>query len=236
MTVISSLPDGGSILDTDQVFVTRNGVSYRAQTVISAYANTASAAAVTATTQANNAATAGAAAVSGTQTIWIPAGAMAPSVSIGCASLAYIASGVNQPDISSLDFNTTTQQYAQFSIAFPKSWNEGTVTAKFFWSHAATTTNFGVVWNLQGVAISDDDTMAVSYGSAQQVADTGGTTDDLYVTSVTSAITIAGTPAVGDIIGFRISRVTGDGFDTMAIDARLMGVQLFWQNNAGNDD
>lgn len=259
MAEISSLPNGGDLLAADQVFVTRGGVSYRAQmsiiTTIAAQSasatSSASAASVSAaaalvsetnaasaaTTAANIAAPiAAAAAVSGTQTIYIPAAAIAPSASVGCASLTIVASGTNQPDIRSLDFNTTTQQYAQFDVAFPKSWDEGTVTAKFFWSHAATTTNFGVVWNLQGVAISDDDTQAVAYGTAQQVADTGGTTNDLYVTAATSAITIAGTPAVGDMVNFRVSRVTADGSDTMAIDARLMGIQLFWTNNAGNDN
>lgn len=172
----------------------------------------------------------------GKETIWIPAAAMRPSASGGCASAATIATSANQPDIQSLDFDTTTQEYAQFSVAFPKSWNEGTVTAQFFWSHASTTTNFGVVWNLQGVAMSDDDAIAAAYGTAQQVSDTGGTTNDQYVTSETSAITIAGTPAEGDLVNFRVSRVTGDGSDTMAIDARLMGIKLYFTTDAGSDE
>lgn len=172
----------------------------------------------------------------GTETIWIPAGAIRPSVTGGCAPVIHIVTSANQPDIQYLAFDATTQEYAQFAIAFPKSWDEGTVTAVFYWSHAATATNFGVVWNLQGVAQSDDDAIAVAYGTAQQIADTGGTTDDLYVTSATPAITIAGTPAVGDLVNFRLSRVTGDASDTMAIDARLMGIKLLFTTNAGNDD
>lgn len=172
----------------------------------------------------------------GTQTLWIPAGAMRPSTTGGCAAVATIATSANQPDVQSLDFDATTQEYAQFSVAFPKQWDEGTVTAQFFWSHASTTTNFGVVWNLQGVAQSDDDAIAAAYGAAQQIADTGGTTNDLYVTSATPAITIAGTPAEGDMCNFRISRVTGDGSDTMAIDARLMGIKLLLTTNAARDN
>ena len=172
----------------------------------------------------------------GTQTLWIPAGAMRPSTTGGCAAVATIATSANQPDVQSLDFDATTQEYAQFSVAFPKQWDEGTVTAQFYWSHASTTTNFGVVWNLQGVAQSDDDAIAAAYGAAQQIADTGGTTNDLYVTSATPAITIAGTPAEGDMCNFRISRVTGDGSDTMAIDARLMGIKLLLTTNAARDN
>lgn len=158
-----------------------------------------------------------------------------PSSTGGCATATAIASAANQPDIVTCDFDATTQEYAQFAIPMPKSWNEGTVTALFRWSHAATTTNFGVVWNLQAVAVSDDDTIAVAFGAAQQVADTGGTTNDLYVTSETAAITIAGTPQAGDTVFFRVSRVTGDASDTMAIDARLHSVTLFITTDSDTD-
>jgi len=173
--------------------------------------------------------------ISNTRTIWIPAAAMKPSASGGCATLATVASAANQPDITSLDFDSSTAEYAQFSVRFPKSWDEGTITAVFHWSHAATTTNFGVRWGLQGVAVSDDDAIAVAYGTAQEVTDTGGTTNDLYVSAATSAITIGGSPAVGDQIFFRTYRDPANGGDTMAIDARLMGVVLFYTVNTLDD-
>src|SRR4051812_8376771 len=84
----------------------------------------------------------------GKHAIAVVAGSMRPSVTGGCATLTGIASASNQPDIVTLDFDATTEEYAQFSIPMPKSWDEGTVTFKAVWSHAATTTNFGVVWGL----------------------------------------------------------------------------------------
>lgn len=171
----------------------------------------------------------------GKHAVPVMAGAMRPSVSGGCASLTAIASAANQPDIVTLDFDATTQEYAQFSVPMPKSWNEGTVTFKPIWSHAATATNFGVVWNLQAVAISDDDAIAVAYGTAQTSTDTGGTTNDLYVGPESAAITIAGTPAAQDVVFFRLSRVTGDAADTMAVDARLHGIILYITIDAEND-
>ncbi len=171
----------------------------------------------------------------GKQMIPIMAGGIRPSITVGCASLAALASASNQPDILSLDFDPTTEEYAQFAIPLPKKWNNGTITARFRWSHAATTTNFGVVWGLQAVAVSDDDTIAVAYGTAQIVTDTGGTTNDLYVSAETSAITVAGTPAAGDTVFFRVYRKAADGADTMAIDARLHGVDVFITTNADTD-
>lgn len=171
----------------------------------------------------------------GKKSVWIPAMLMKPSATGGCAALATIATSANQPDITSLDFDPATQQYAQFSLAMPKSWNEGTVTARFFWSHAATATNFGVVWSIQGLAISDDDAIAANYGTAVNVTDTGGTTDDQYISAESAAITLAGSPAEGDIAYFRLSRVATDGADTLAINARLHGVMLYYVTNAFTD-
>jgi hypothetical protein len=171
----------------------------------------------------------------GRHAVYIAAGSMAPSVTGGCATLARIASAANQPDIVSIDFDATTQEYAQFALTMPKSWNEGTVTFAPVWSHAATTTDFGVVFDLQGYAASNDDAIATAFGTAQTSADTGGTTNDIYMGPESSAVTIAGTPAAEDTVFFRLSRVTGNGSDTMAIDARLHGVVLYITTNADTD-
>jgi hypothetical protein len=171
----------------------------------------------------------------GRHAVYIAAGSITPSVSGGCAVLSRIASAADQPDIVSLNFDPTTQEYAQFSLVMPKSWDEGTVTFAPVWSHAATTTNFGVVWDLQGYAASNDDAIATAFGTAQTSTDTGGTTNDIYMGPESAAITIAGTPASEDTVFFRLSRVTGNGSDTMAIDARLHGIVLYITTNADTD-
>jgi len=171
----------------------------------------------------------------GKHAIYIAAAAMIPSATGGCAALATIASAANQPDISTLDFDATTVEYAQFGIVMPKSWNEGTITFKAHWSHAATTTNFGVAFSLQAVAVSDDDAIATAYGTAQTVTDAGGTTNDLYASAESSAITVGGSPAAEDMVFFRVARETGNGSDTMAIDARLHGITVFITTDAETD-
>ncbi|MCX7177720.1 MAG: hypothetical protein NTX56_02795 [Proteobacteria bacterium] len=170
----------------------------------------------------------------GLQTCWIPAGAMVARTTAGAASGA-IEMATNKNMFKTLDFDTATAEYAQFCIQMPKSWNEGTVTAAFVWSHAATTTNFGVAFGLQGVATSNDDAGDVAFGTAQLAVDTGGTTNDIYVTPTTSAITIGGTPAANDYVMFQVYRAVADGGDTMAIDARLHGVQLYYTTDAATD-
>lgn len=171
----------------------------------------------------------------GKHAIPVMAGAIAPSVAGGCAALATIASAANQPDIVTLDFDAGVEEYAQFAIPMPKSWNEGTITAQFRWSHAATTTSFDVIWGLQAVAVSDDDPIAVAYGTAQEVTDTGGTTNDLYITAETAAITVGGLPQAGDSVFFRVYRKAAAAGDTLAIDARLHSVVIFITTDADTD-
>jgi len=171
----------------------------------------------------------------GHHSIPVMASAMQPSVTGGCAALAVAASAANQPDIVTLNFDATTQEFAQFSIPMPKSWNEGTVTFKPIWSHDATTTNFGVYWTLQAVAVSNDDTILANFGTLQSSTDTGGTTSDIYIGPESSAITIAGSPAAEDVVFFRLSRDPTNGSDTLAIDARLHGIVLYITTDAETD-
>lgn len=159
------------------------------------------------------------------QTIWIPASAMISRTTLGAAS-GTTETSTNKVMIRTLDFDKDADEFAQFSIRMPKSWNESTVTAEFLWSHAAAAT-FDVVWGLQGVAVSNDDTLEVAFGTAITVTDSGGTTNDLYITADTSAITIAGTPAAEDMVIFQVYRDANAGGDTLDVDARLHGVALF---------
>lgn len=171
----------------------------------------------------------------GRHAVPIMAGAMTPAAASGCATLATIASATDQPDIQTLNFDAAAVEYAQFAIPMPASWNEGTVTFAPIWSHDETTTNFGVVWQLQAVAVSNDDTIAANFGTAQTSTDTGGTTNDIYIGPESSAITIAGSPAPGDVVFFRFGRLVTDGADTMAVDARLHGIVLYMTTNAATD-
>ena len=171
----------------------------------------------------------------GIDTIWVPAGAMRPTVSNGCANITDVETTAGRPDMQVLDFDDGADEHAQFSIAFPKSWNEGTITFQAYWTTTATDTD-GVAWGLQGVAVSDDNSIDVAYGSIELVTDDAlGAAEDLCVTAESSAFTIGGSPAVGDIVYFRIFRDVSDSNDDMAEDARLIGIKIFFTTDASND-
>lgn len=209
-TKISDLSSGSPAVTTDVAVVARSGANYKltlAEVLALNY---------------------------GKQSVWVPAGSMIARTTSGAApGTAEMTTNKNM--IKTLDFDASTQEFAQFDIRMPKSWNEGTVTFIPVWSHASTTTNFGVVWGMDAIAISNDDTLDVAFGTEQTSTDTGGTTNDLYEGPESSAITVGGTPTAGDYVQFRIHRNPSDGSDTMAIDARLHGVVLLYTTDALND-
>ena len=170
----------------------------------------------------------------GKQSIWVPATSMVPTASNGCASVATVETTSGRPDMNVLDFDKDSDEHAQFSVAFPKSWNAGTVTFQFFWSGLAATT--GVSMGLQGVAFADNDSIDTAYGTAVVVDDDAqGAVEELLVSAESGAVTIAGSPGDDELCYFRIFRDVSDSNDDMAGDCRLHGIKLFFTVDAHND-
>jgi len=167
----------------------------------------------------------------GVHDIWIPAMAMYPTADGGCAPITTVEVTEGRPEVRALDFDTSSDEFAQFSIAMPKSWNEGTITCEFYWTAASGSGN--VVWGLQGVAISNDDAIATAFGTAQTADDTFIAANDIHVSPTTSAITIGGSPAVGDIVYFQVYRDVSA--DNLGVDARLIGIKMHYTTDAEND-
>ncbi len=166
--------------------------------------------------------------VIGKQSIWVPATAMYPTNTGGCAAIALTETTAARPDMYTLDFDASSDENAQFSVAFPSYWNEGTITYQAYWTTTATDTD-GVAWSLAGVAVSDNDTIDVAFGTAVVVTDDAlGAAEDLMVTAESGAVTIAGSPAAGDLCYFNIERDVSDANDDMAEDAKLIGIKLFY--------
>jgi len=171
----------------------------------------------------------------GTHTIWIPAVAFKPTVTNGCATVASTETTSGRPDIVALAFDASTQENAQAQIAMPPSWDEGTVTARFRWTSTATDAD-GVTWGIQGVSVSDGDSIDVAYGTAVIATDLNqSTAEDQYTSPTTSAMTFAGSPASGDLSYIRVYRDVADANDTASEDALLLGVELFITINAADD-
>ena len=170
----------------------------------------------------------------GLETIFVPAQGMFGTTTNGADGQA-VETTATRPELKVLDFDPATNEYAQFSIAMPKSWNLGTVTFQYFWSPGNTDTG-NVIFGLQAVGGANDDTSDIVFGTAVEVTDAGGgAVEDVLVSSVSSAITIAGTPADDDYTYFQVLRNAADGSDTFTGDARLLGIKVFYTTDAAND-
>ena len=191
--------------------------------------------AVTATgTELNLLASAGTLKQAGKETIWVPATAMYPNTTAGCSALTQVELS-NGPELKCLDFDDGSDEYAQFTVAFPKSWNLGTVTFQAFWSPSNTDTGNALI-GLQGVGVANDDTSDIAFGTAVDVTDAGGgAVEDVLVSPVSGAVTIAGTPADDYYTFFQVARNATSGSDTFTGDVRLLGIKLFYTTDAAND-
>ena len=170
--------------------------------------------------------------VVGKETIWVPAVAMYPNTTNGCAAIAQVELS-NGPELKCLDFATGADDFAQFTVAFPKSWNEGTVTFQPFWT--VTGTNTGTVaWGLAGGSMANDAAINTAFGTAVVTTAKAhsGTSNDMMVSDESGAITIANA-AVNTVTFFEIHRDVSA--DDQSGDARLLGIKLFFTTDAKND-
>lgn len=168
----------------------------------------------------------------GKQTMWVPAGAMTPRVTNGPAN-ATTESTTNDVMNKLLDFDKTTSEAAQFAVAFPKSWDRGTVSFIPVWTAAAGTATQTMIWSLAGVALADDDAIDTAFGTAVTSSDALIATGDIHVGPESAAVTIAGSPAANELVYFLIARDTSDTLDA---DARLIGIKLIYTTSVNTDN
>lgn len=160
--------------------------------------------------------------------VWLPAaGCQASTATSFWDSLtanpaaAACVTGTNTQK-GTLDFDPSTDQYAQQTILLPADWT-GSVDAKFVWLAAATSGN--VIWSIATICVADAETDDPSFNTASTVTDAAkGTANQVNTASITG-ITTTGC-AAGELMHINVSRNASNGSDTMAGNARLIGVEL----------
>ena len=170
--------------------------------------------------------------IAGKETIWVPAAAMYPNTTNGAEAAQVELS--NGPEIKVLDFDKDSDEFAQFAVAFPKSWNASTVTFQAFFT--ATSTDTGTsAYVLQGVALADNGDLNTAFGTAvgPTAKAMSGTSNDLAVTAESGAVTIAGSPGDDEYVFFQVSRDVSA--DDLNADSRLLGIKLFFTTDLAND-
>ncbi len=158
--------------------------------------------------------------------IFLPAASGWPSTTNGCADAVKFEYVTNDQDLYSLDFDAATNEYAQWSIWMPDNWDAGIITFKVVWTAAVGTLTNTYEWNLQGIAYANDDPIDAAWGSAVEVSDALIALGDVHYTAESGAVTIAGTPAAGQLIQLRAFRDAVN--DTGDNDGKLLGIKIYY--------
>lgn len=161
----------------------------------------------------------------GSNNQWIPAAQWIPATTNGCG-INSLETSVNRINYDVLEFDPITSEQADCVVILPNNWSFGTISARFYWTAASG--SGGVVFQLAGLAYGDNVALDTAIGTPQSVADTLLTANNMHVSSATAAITIAGTPAANKPVQFQVRRLPADPSDTLAVDARLIGVEILF--------
>lgn len=125
-----------------------------------------------------------------------------------------------------LAFDDTTAENVIFSPVMSNDYSAGNLTIDIDWV-AETATTGGVTWGVEfeRVAPGGTDIDSDSFHTQQTgTSTTNGTSGIKTRTSITLTQAEADGIAAGDAFRLRVQRVTGDGGDTLADDAQILGV------------
>jgi len=164
------------------------------------------------------------------QQIQIPGFSFYPSATNG-ATYGTVTTTTNANNFRTMEFSDSGgKKYAEFALEMPSDYDGGTVTAHFNWLCENASTN-SAVWGLQAVSYADSDALDAAFGTAQEVTDANQANGDKNKSAETSAITIAGTPAAGRWVLWRVYRDSGHASDTLAATAELLSVVITYSRS-----
>jgi hypothetical protein len=171
--------------------------------------------------------------ITGLHELHIPIGAFRPHASGGCGPVEDVLLSSGRY-ISGMPFDPSSIEAASMVFAFPKRWNEGTITVQVYTFNTAGGSG-AFVFQASAVAVGDDETLDAAPGTAQTMTDTVLAAKRLQVSPQSAAITIAGTPAVSDLVRLVVQRDPTAGGDTYASDVYVAGVKLRLTVDASED-
>lgn len=168
------------------------------------------------------------------RTIVLSAAGGWPSTTLGATGPTKTEMTTNKDNYQLLRFNPAATAHAEWTVVMPDNYDGSTITAQFYWT-LNDTTGSAVVWQIAGASIADNESLDIAFGTAQSVTDNhNAAAYKLNVSAATPAITLAGTPAGGELVQFRVRRTAGIGADTAAT-AHLTAIKLEYGVNAYSD-
>lgn len=169
--------------------------------------------------------------------MWIPAGynGFKPRLTTGCGALAQLEMPTNKTMYDYLPFGASSSTFAYANVVMPDDYTGGGTYFIVYWLHPATTTNFGVYWQITGNSINNNETLDVTPTNFVSAIDTGGITNKLYISPLTGSLafdlpspTSRTAPGARDIIAIRVGRLPTNEADTLAVNAYFLGLMMYY--------
>lgn len=161
--------------------------------------------------------------------MWLPARTILYPASSEDAGVGLLETASYLNNAQYLSFVGNAHQWGACVLTMPPNWNRGTIKAKFYWTSATgATAGDTVEWSITAGAVSNNDTLDTDFSGSTQVISDALLADNgtkLQISGATPAVTVAGTPALGDLIYIKIGR-NHDGTDDMTEAAYLFGVVI----------
>lgn len=138
--------------------------------------------------------------------------------------------------VAGYSFSSSVAKYVYFSLRMPKAWSKSAlqVTAIYMHEGGQTAGLDGVVWQIAAHSFASDEAMTATFGSGVDVTADQANSNRLHVTNEGS-LTVAGTPATGEIVHFRATRKIADALDDLNVAAILHKLVIQYTVNAAND-
>lgn len=167
--------------------------------------------------------------------LWVPAAAMVPATTDGAeADTIETAASKQNHDIMKFK-GADNDTHAEFDVVMPPAWDRGTVKVKVLWTPGAgASPGSWAKFMLAALALSDDDALDQALGSAVDIEDQVVADGDLHASGPSAALTVGGTPALEDMVHFRLTRdfdgVGSGGVTAVTAKSVVFDVHTNWGN------
>ena len=172
--------------------------------------------------------------------IFIPAGAMCPSVTNGATGGALSFENTKRDTMA---FSNSTEQGAEFDVVMPEDWDEGTVRCKLLWTAldaAHIDTGEIVAWKVGAISAPDTNattSLTVAPTNFVTVTDNVSAASLLHRTNTTDPLTMNGTRGAGNLVHFVVKRnVSAETSNPMDTEALLLGVWIQYGRTAVTEE
>jgi hypothetical protein len=163
---------------------------------------------------------------SGYDTAYIGGGAMSPSLTSGA-----MPSGVEDTSSalsrSVMLYGADADSSAEMSFPMPDNWDTAKpVKARLFWTAASGSAGDDIGFTLAGRAFANDSALDQALGTAVDLSDQLIAAGDMHVSAASAALTIAGSPAAGQMLRLKLTRDVSAGASPLAGDVQVLGLQI----------